>query len=177
MTHRTALWAPVVLALFLTAALATPAKAFYSEARMNGQDIDRALHCLALNIYFEARSEPRMGMISVAHVVLNRARSPRFPDTVCAVVKDGGETHRHRCQFSWYCDGKSDRPRDDAAWETARSLARAVFWSAIPDPTGDATHYHAEYVDPPWAARLTRGPKIGQHIFYNDPRDGQVARR
>ena len=69
--------------------------------------------CLAQNIYFEARSEPVAGMLAVGHVVLNRVASDRFPDTVCKVIRQGGERRRHRCQFSWWCDGRSDKPHNE----------------------------------------------------------------
>lgn len=82
------------------------------------------LRCLALNISFEARSEPDLGKIAVSHVVMTRVESKLFPDTICKVVKQGGETRRHRCQFSWWCDGRSDLPRDTTAWRQSRALAQ-----------------------------------------------------
>ena len=51
--------------------------------------------CLAQNIYFEARSEPVAGMLAVGHVVLNRVASKRFPNTICKVVRQGGEQRKH----------------------------------------------------------------------------------
>ena len=61
------------------------------------------LYCLANNIYFESRNQPKLGQIAVGQVTMNRVNSPKFPNTVCGVVKQGGEK-RNRCQFSWYCD-------------------------------------------------------------------------
>jgi spore germination cell wall hydrolase CwlJ-like protein len=55
-------------------------------------NFDKALRCLALNIYHEARSEPRAGQIAVASVTLNRVKSKRFPGTVCDVVMQGGKS-------------------------------------------------------------------------------------
>jgi hypothetical protein len=86
------------------------------------------LECLAQNIYFEARSEPKAGRLAVAHVVMNRKESATFPETVCDVVKDGGEKTLNRCQFSWWCDGKSDKITDLAAWNDSVSLASKVYW-------------------------------------------------
>ncbi len=80
-----------------------------------------AARCLALAMYWEAKTEGADGMRAVASVVLNRRAHPEFPDTVCGVVKQGGETPP--CQFSWWCDGKSDRPTEAAAWQLAQSLA------------------------------------------------------
>ena len=124
------------------------------------------LHCLALNIYFEARSEPHDGQRAVAHVVLNRVENPKFPSTICQVVRQGGEQVRHRCQFSWWCDGRSDRPAKGKVWDSAQALARAIYWGYSQDPTDGAMWYHADYVAPSWGAHFERGPKIGRHIFY-----------
>lgn len=129
-------------------------------------DSQDELHCLALNIYFEARSEPRQGQQAVAHVVMNRVADKRFPDTVCKVVRQGGERVRHRCQFSWWCDGRSDRPRNRGVWERAQAMARTVYWGGSEDPSQGALWYHADYVMPYWGRVFERGPKIGRHIFY-----------
>ncbi|MEM7223234.1 MAG: cell wall hydrolase [Pseudomonadota bacterium] len=129
-------------------------------------DHGEELHCLALNIYFEARSESDEGRRAVAHVVLNRVQDPKFPSTICQVVQQGGEQVRHRCQFSWWCDGLSDRPANIKAWNAAQALARTIYWGHSQDPTEGAMWYHADYVMPSWGAHFERGPKIGRHIFY-----------
>ena len=46
--------------------------------------IEAALMCLALNVYFEARSDTMTGQYAVAHVVINRVQSSKFPDDVCS---------------------------------------------------------------------------------------------
>lgn len=127
------------------------------------------LKCLATAIYFEARGEPERGQIAVAQVVLNRLNSNRYPDTVCGVVFQNAHW-RNRCQFSFACDGKSDKPKEAAAWFTARRIAAA----ALRQPSriwvlGGATLYHARYVDPDWSARATLVSGIGQHLFYAEP--------
>lgn len=129
-------------------------------------DFDNELTCLALNIYFEARSEPLSGMLAVGHVVLNRVAHRNFPDSVCNVVRDGGEVVRHRCQFSWWCDGQSDQPKNRAAWDASRLVAWYVFNGYTDDPTRGALWYHADYVEPYWRDAYLRGPQIGRHIFY-----------
>ena len=68
--------------------------------------ISAALMCLALNVYHEARSEPLQGQAAVAHVVLNRVASGRWPDDVCSVVHQGYEKGRFKCQFTWYCEDR-----------------------------------------------------------------------
>jgi spore germination cell wall hydrolase CwlJ-like protein len=80
--------------------------------------------CLAMNVYHEARNQSFIGQVAVAQVVMNRVKDNRFPNDVCEVVTQG-QTYswkpdvpiRNRCHFSWYCDGKSDKPRDAEAWE------------------------------------------------------------
>jgi spore germination cell wall hydrolase CwlJ-like protein len=126
------------------------------------------IECLALNIYFEARGESDEGKLAVAHVVMNRMADKRFPDTVCGVVRQGGETVRHRCQFSWWCDGKHDRPVNVKAWEQAIALARRVYWGYSKDLTFGALWYHADYVSPSWRHAYTQTAQIGRHIFYSD---------
>src|SRR6056300_583226 len=75
--------------------------------------------CLAENVYFEARNQGTAGKLAVIAVTLNRVEDERFPDTICGVVKEGIHRPswndptvlvpvRHRCQFSWYCDGLPD---------------------------------------------------------------------
>ena len=134
------------------------------RARSARHDIE----CLALNVYFEARGEPFIGKIGVAHVVLNRMRDHRFPASACMVVKQGDYRVRHNCQFSWWCDGKSDRPRHRTAWATSLAVAKEVYWGFVEDPTRGALWYHADYVDPSWNDVFVQTRVIGKHIFYYD---------
>ena len=134
-------------------------------------DVSEELECLARNVYFEARGEPAEGKRAVAHVVMNRAASGRFPDTVCDVVYQGGERGRHKCQFSWWCDGRSDRPNNQAAWSVSQEVAHEVYWGQTPDPTDGALWYHTTKVKPIWRKALILGPQIGDHLFYVAPDD------
>ena len=146
----------------------------------NQADIEEELTCLALNIYFEALSEPVVGQRAVAHVVMNRVADRRFPATACQVIRQGGEQARYRCQFSWWCDGRSDRPRNRKLWQLAKVLAQEVYWGRSKDPTSGALWYHADYVNPYWGKVFKKGPKIGQHIFYVADQDNkglQIASR
>ena len=97
--------------------------------------------CMALNIYHEAKNQPIEGMLAVGEVVLNRVEDERFPNNVCEVIKQGPVKEswktrqtpdpddavfypvRHRCQFSWYCDGLSDKPYEQEAWAQAQQVA------------------------------------------------------
>ncbi|MEW8028161.1 MAG: cell wall hydrolase [Candidatus Thiodiazotropha sp.] len=129
-------------------------------------DVVKEIECLARNIYFEARSESEQGQLAVGHVVMNRVAHKRYPNSVCAVVKQGGERRRHRCQFSWWCDGRSDQPTNKKAWHRSQELAKAIYRGRSEDPTNGALWYHAEYVNPEWSTALVLGKKIGQHLFY-----------
>ena len=153
------------------------AEAPFSRASLAGRvaalgpstdQVEEELNCLALNIYHEARNEPDEGQFAVAHVVLNRISDPRFPETACKVIRQGGERVRHRCQFSWWCDGRSDRPRNLRKWRNIKAMAEAVYWGRSVDPTGGALWYHADYVSPYWGRVFKRTRQIGRHIFYHD---------
>lgn len=129
-------------------------------------DLEVEIHCLALNIYWEARSEPLLGKIAVAKVTLNRVKNPAFPDSICDVVRQGEETVLHQCQFSWFCDGRNDVPLNQAAWRHAEEVAHLVVFYGAPDPTRGALWYHADYADPSWTRSMTRTTQIGRHIYY-----------
>lgn len=122
--------------------------------------------CLAEGIYFEARSESLKGQAAVAQVILNRVRNPTYPKTICGVVYQN-KTWRNRCQFSFACDMIRDLIYSRSHWKTAKEVAMAVTAGKIWLPeVGSATHYHATYVNPPWAKTMKRVGKIGLHIFY-----------
>ena len=116
-------------------------------------DEQEEVRCLAENIYFEARSESTAGRMAVALVVLNRVEDKRFPDTVCGVVKQtkyypSGRIDLHSCQFSWYCDGKSDTPTE-SCWEDIVTLAQILYgWRTKEDFTDGALWYHSKKVNP-----------------------------
>ena len=140
--------------------------------------LETAFICLALNTYHEAKNQSLVGQIATAQVVMNRVADDRYPNTVCEVVKQGPHRPswenpekeypvRHRCQFSWYCDGKSDVPKNEKAWRKAQDVAFLVLYNKINlDVTEGATHYHATYVRPAWARTKTRTTRIEKHIFY-----------
>jgi len=121
--------------------------------------------CLALAIYFEARSEPVIGQLAVATVVLNRVKSPRWPDDICKVVWQ-------RKQFSFTHDGKSDRPKEKIAWKRSRMLADVMLNTATSyDFSKGSDHYHTKQVKPYWVASLDQKTVIGNHIFYGKKND------
>ncbi len=125
----------------------------------------RERRCLSIAIYFEARGEPVRGQVAVGQVILNRVRSPLFPETICGVVYQG--QMNPGCQFSFACDGKTDIPRNDAQWAQAQDIARRITKGELWLPeVGYSTYYHADYVRPDWAGSMSRIDTIGRHIFY-----------
>ena len=124
-----------------------------------------ATECLTQAIYYEGATEPLAGRRGIAQVVLNRARHPAFPNSVCGVVYQGSE-RRTGCQFTFTCDGSLARMPSRRGWEAARLLAIGALNGAIEPSVGMATHYHADYVVPYWAASLDKIVKVGAHIFY-----------
>lgn len=131
--------------------------------RANVRVTESEVTCLARNIYFESRAEPEKGQVAVAYVVLNRMGDPRFPDTACAVVK---EKTRGFCQFSWYCDGKSDIPTNHEAYERARRIALDVMHRRVENPIGNRIFFHATYVLQHKSYRDEY--RIGSHRFHGD---------
>ena len=138
--------------------------------------VQTELMCLSKNIYFEAGTESDAGKIAVALVTMNRVADSRWPDTICGVItqgptwrtKDGKEFPvRHRCQFSWYCDGKPDDPYQGLNWAKSQRIAEQVYFTDRYDGlVENATHYHADYVSPRWAPFLEEVVRIDTHIFY-----------
>jgi len=134
--------------------------------------IGAAVFCLALNIYYEARNQPVVGQIAVSQVVLHRVKDKRYPNTVCKVVrqakysKGGTIPVRHKCQFSWFCDGKSDRPLEKDAFRWSVSLSKRILAGEFADLVDGSTHYHSDKVNPKWSVNKKEIGKIGDHIFY-----------
>ena len=143
---------------------------------------DADVNCLAKNIYFEAGVESTAGKLAVANVTINRATHANYPNTICEVVQEGihyynakRDEHfpvRDRCQFSWYCDGLGDNPREGRTWNSAQELAKKVLTNhhdkALIDITDGATHYHANWMEtyPSWSKKKKLVVSIDRHIFY-----------
>ena len=126
---------------------------------------DQELTCLSLAIYHEARGEKIHGQAAVAWVVLNRLEHPRYPKTICGVVKQSGRTKTGKlsCQFSWYCDGNSDVPKDLVAYRRAQDIALQVWNGTYPNPVGRSLFFDGfVHGSPKKAGQM----QIGAHRFY-----------
>ena len=161
---------------------------YYSEVR-----------CLAENIYFEARAESFSGKAAVANVTRNRVLDKRWPSTFCEVVMEGPVREswktrgkdvpdservywprKHRCQFSWYCDGQKDviwanykngqEIKGNArAWRESVQIAIYILevgTMSIKDNSGGAVYYYAHnLVYPHWADSKKFIGVLGNHTF------------
>ena len=99
-----------------------------------GEPLDDAITCLARTIYWEARGEATVDMEAIANVVMNRLGHEGFPNTICNVVRQGHE--QGSCQFSWWCDGRSDQAKEDESYATAKEIARKALNLQLTDRTG-----------------------------------------
>lgn len=127
---------------------------------------DKEMWCMATAIYFESRGESYRGQVAVAQVVMNRVGHKLYPSTICGVVFQN-QSKRNACQFSFACDGIPERINDQKSWKQAQQIAsEVVSGKEYLTEVGYATHYHATYVRPHWAPRMTKLTKIGLHVFY-----------
>ena len=118
---------------------------------------DAETDCLARAVYFESKGEPLAGQLTVAEVILNRARSGRFPSTICGVV-------RQPSQFSFVRRGFIPAPPNNAHWRTAVAIARVAMEDLADGAAPRALFFHARHVRPGW--RLTHVATVGNHVFY-----------
>ncbi|QTD54750.1 cell wall hydrolase [Parasphingorhabdus cellanae] len=126
------------------------------------QSVDGALseemQCLAGTVYFESKGETLAGQLAVARVVMARAASSRFPDSLCGVVYQ-------RKQFSFIRGGKMPRiNKGHRHWRNAVAIAKIAMNDGWKSPVEGALFFHARYVSPGW--RLKRMATIDNHIFY-----------
>lgn len=138
------------------------------KSYVSADNVDRTLDCLAMNIYREAGHESFEGKVAVAQVTLNRADHPKYPSDVCKVITQKNVVmEKVVCQFSWYCEGKSQKKPNDKAYQESYAVAKKVLLEGFRlDSLQDALYYHAVYVKPQWPyERITQ---IGNHIFYRN---------
>lgn len=147
----------------------------FTAKNLYASDPNEEVYCMAKNIYFESGNQPLAGKVAVAQVVINRTQHYAYPEDICGVIyqarwytnwKGNQMPILHKCQFSWFCDGKSDEPEDSITWMKSLEIANSVIQGDYPDITGGATHYHSIMVEPYWADELNETVQITDHIFY-----------
>ena len=122
--------------------------------------LDQETSCLATAVYFEARGESLEGQLAVAHVVMNRAASGRYPPDWCSGVKQPA-------QFSFVRHGEFPSVDTNCdAWRKAEAIAELAASNIVPSVSSDVLWYHADYVAPSWRRNLQEVQQIGAHIFY-----------
>jgi spore germination cell wall hydrolase CwlJ-like protein len=134
---------------------------------IGGGDDDRAraIDCLAVAVLYEAGDDTE-GERAVAQVIVNRARHPAFPKTICGVVFQGSERSTG-CQFTFTCDGALGRWKPSAtAWDRARDVARAALSGSVDKVVGYSTHYHTDWVVPYWSSSLDKVAAVKTHLFF-----------
>ena len=134
------------------------------------QDVSEE-YCLAETIYFEARNQDLQGQIAVGLVAMNRVKSSKFPDTLCAVTRQAkrdsnGNIIKYKCQFSYYCDGLVEHVAEEEAWSTAQIVSKVVMEQSHKDFTDGALYYHTTKVNPYWSSVYQPTLELGDHIFY-----------
>ena len=178
----------MTLTEFFVAGLVFLSPAYANTPNLNDGKLKKDLdaQCLALNMYHEARDQGSAGLLAVSSVVLNRVKDKRFPNDICEVIEQGPTREswktrqtpdptdavfypiKNRCQFSWYCDGKSDVPKDVKTYERLLTIASSIVYNKFDfvDITDGALFYHADYVTPSWAKTKIKTVEIQDHIFY-----------
>ena len=113
--------------------------------------------------------------MAVAHVTLNRVLDQQFPNSICEVIYQANWYENWKgdlvpilgkCQFSWFCDGKSDEPTDSKTWIESLEVASKLLLIRPLDITEGALWYHADYSKPYWSNHLKRTVTIENHLFY-----------
>jgi spore germination cell wall hydrolase CwlJ-like protein len=128
----------------------------------------QSLHCLALNVYYEARGEPSSGQYAVAEVTMNRVASEYYPDTVCEVVYQKRWDRlrkRYVGAFSWTELDRRPAP-EGREWRRAREVAETVYRNRHEPKLDGVLHYHAVYIKPSWSRGKKPVARIGKHLFY-----------
>lgn len=167
----------LLISATLAASMVYPTVAGTAERVDDGVSSLKQLYCLSEAVYFESGNQPFVGKLAVAEVILNRVKNVKYPNSICKVVHQGPTREswkkngtyypvRHRCQFSYYCDGKTDKPLvETSTWKKSYNAASFAFYNNV-DIVDGATHYHATYVSPSWSKQLRRVTRIEDHIFY-----------
>lgn len=133
----------------------------------SGDGRARARDCLAAAMLYEAGDDSK-GQLAVGQVVINRARHPAFPKSICGVVFQGSE-RATGCQFTFTCDGALNRRYSDAAWARAQANADSMLSGTTYPKVGLATHYHTDWVRPYWSDSLEKIAIVDTHLFFRWP--------
>jgi spore germination cell wall hydrolase CwlJ-like protein len=128
------------------------------DAQGAPEELDGDMKCLAGAVYFESKGESLEGQLAVARVIINRAKSGRFADSLCGVVYQPS-------QFSFVRGGGMPPVRAASnSWRQAVAIAQIAANDSWDSRAEGALFFHARRVSPGWGkARLA---SIDNHIFY-----------
>ena len=128
------------------------------DAQGAPEELDGDMQCLAGAVYFESKGESLEGQLAVARVIINRAKSGRFADSLCGVIYQPS-------QFS-FVRGHSMPPirLNSRSWRQAVAIAQIAMNDSWDSRAEGALFFHARRVSPGWGkAKLA---SIDNHIFY-----------
>ncbi|CAI6049285.1 hypothetical protein PAECIP112173_01328 [Paenibacillus sp. JJ-100] len=112
-----------------------------------------SLNLLARTIYSESRGEPYRGMVAVGAVVLNRLKSPQFPNTLVKVITEP-------LAFTVVSNGQFWLKPNRRAYRAAREAMKGN------DPTGGSLFFfNPDKSTSTWVKRLRIKLRIGRHVF------------
>ncbi len=137
---------------FIYSATKTASSSTSTKSSAKGNDMT---DLLARLVNGEARGESYQGQVAVAAVVLNRVKSPKFPNTIPAVIYQKG-------QFSCVTDGQFDKPmeKNSTVYKAAKEALSGV------DPTNGALYfYNPKTAKSKWLFSLKTVATIGNHRF------------
>lgn len=128
------------------------------------------VRCLAKNIYYESRGEPKEGKVAVGIVTLNRTENSNYPNTICGVVNERTKTKTGKvvCQFSWTCLTNRKPKESDPMWVESKWIASKIVLGLYDEwqhKYRNSYNFHSISVSPGW--NLKRLTRVGRHIFYH----------
>ena len=111
------------------------------------------LYLMAKAIYAEGRGESYTGQVAIGAVIMNRLRSPDFPNTIAGIVYQKGA-------FTAVADGQINLEPNQTAYNAARDAMNG--W----DPTyGAIYYYNPAKSTSAWIFTRQTVTTIGKHVF------------
>lgn len=141
-----------------------------TQPAMNMDKIDnfQEVACLSQAVHGEAGNQPMEGKIAVAYVIINRAKSDRFPsDNVCGVIRQKGQfdflKHIHQIH--------EDKPEELKQMEDSIKASVIALNGDANDPTHGSLYFiNPKTADRSWLNNLKFITRIGDHAFYKPRR-------
>lgn len=111
------------------------------------------VYLMAKAIYAEGRGESYTGQVAIGAVIMNRVKSPQFPNTISGVIYQKGA-------FTAVDDGQINLEPNDTAYRAARDAMNG--W----DPTyGCLYYYNPAVATSSWIFTRQTVTVIGKHVF------------